>query len=288
MQSSSVSVGRPEVPLGRQCNDATARRCAGRGPRPRCARVSPRAATAASRSPLMPAEIRSALPATRRAASADTAASRANAAGPGSPAERRDGHHAPQRRAGSAATAAARSGTSRRGGAPAAGRRRRVEGDLEQDVEGPAARAAARPRAATSSAGRPTPRRRRSAATEAALLLCSCPMKCQRRPGHGLASPRAWPGLLVAVLRHVAYAELGEHATSEAGKILVTTTSVDLVGAAGRHAGARRSAPCTARGPRAARRPRSGVAARRSSRVHPRKAATAGRDPLPAGAPSRR
>ena len=59
--------------------------------------------------------------------------------------------------------------------------------------------------------GRPTQRRRRSSATDLALFVCSCPMKCQTR-ARCLQRRRLRCGLLVSVLSDVTDAEVSEYA----------------------------------------------------------------------------
>ena len=149
----------------------------------------------------MPAEIQVAAGACARTAAA-TSASRAKAASR-VPAERRDPHHPAQ--------------TEPVGGRDPLDQRRhvagsqpdrptasgRVEADLHQAVEVPAALAARRGSSPATSLARSTESTTSAyAATAAALLLCSAPMKCQRRSEVG-ALGGLLDRLLVAVLPDV-------------------------------------------------------------------------------------
>ena len=210
--------------------------------------------TAASRSPLMPAD-------TTSPPGGSCAASAATTRQPGEGRVRVAARAAPRpsrppRRSDAAASIALGQAASAVGPRPrlaAAPVRRVVEVDLDQDVDR-AARRRGRPGPAPStSRGRSTEWTTSAyAATDAALLVCSWPTKCHAQVGEpGAARAGLGRGLLVAGSRRRRAPRGGRWPTSVAGKVLVTTTSVTLVRvAAGRAAG--RGDPRLDRGPRPA------------------------------------
>ena len=86
-------------------------------------------------------------------------------------------------------------GRGRRGvGSPAARDDDRVEGHLQQDLQGPVVRTPLPgPGRRRARGGRPTRRHRPTGRRWPALFRCSCPIMCQRRPGARASVAAAWP-----------------------------------------------------------------------------------------------
>ena len=147
-------------------------------------------------------------------------------------AERGDGHEArqPQRRA--ARHVVGQGGDVGRDDAAAVRLRRVGEVDLHAGRRSSDRASAAARSSAVASSGRSTDCTTSAYdATERALLRCSWPTKCQRSPRSAQRLVLG-PRLLVAVLRDVGDAERRRAAaTSDAGQVLVTTTSVTSSGA---------------------------------------------------------